>query len=174
MNKDINLAVKKQSSSEKKIIVIFWVTAVIFLIVTLFLSIFLFFFKTQSSFSSIKNEEATLSSNFLALSDKIAKYIFISDRLKSISDIILKRSSFDEVIDLVLKQTPQNINTSSLTIDKNTIGIQLSSSSLLAIDSMLNNWLATADKKKYKRIVLGGIEVDEKNGIFTASLKIDL
>lgn len=119
-----------------------------------------------------KQEEGALATLSQSHPD-VAKLLFIDDRLKSSKAIITKRINFDESLDKVLKKMPGGIAITALTMNKETVSITVTSSSLANLDTFLNNLVTSVDKKEdFSKITLVNFITNETNSQFILTVDI--
>lgn len=174
MNRDINLIQgenKTNISRKNKTVILRWISLV-FLFFVAFFSILLFILSSRLSIKDVKNSEAQTLQKILVLKDKSAKYNLLNDRLKIIVNILNTRAKYTVTLNTILEQMPPNVLMKSLVLDKNDISLSANSSSLLSLNSFLNNMTKiTLEKHVIKDISIEGLTVDKQTGTYSLSLK---
>lgn len=174
---EINLLRRGESEIKKpqKLERILRLTSVILLSVVGLSSVTLFILNTTSPLSSLEKEESTLLSQLTAYQNQFNKYLIIQDRLKNISGILSKRTSYTVKINTLLQKVPQNVVVGSLSIDGNNVQMSVSSNSLSAINIFIDNTVELAtDKKMFKRLTMNGLSFDVERGQYLLTLQADL
>ena len=126
-----------------------------------------------SPLPKLRQQENISRLNLSHYHDDMAKIQIIQDRIKIISDLLTKRSMADEKIDLIKSNTPNNVTIKSLTIDKSTISVVVTSSSLLPIDTFLNNLInRTGNKKDFSNVTLTSFIRQDVDNTYLVGLNI--
>lgn len=173
---EINLLRQRGSEdrpSQKLARVLRLTSIVLFSIVGLSSAI-LFFLNFSSPLSSLQREEATLLSNLSAYQNRFNKYLIIQDRLKNISGVLSKRTKYNEKIDALLQKVPQDVFINSLSVDAKSMQISVSSHSLSAVNTLIDNTLELVADKKIKRLTMNSLSFDVGRGQYLLSLSADL
>ena len=104
---------------------------------------------------------------------KEQKYSFILERIAKIEQILKKRTDYSGDISLLETQIPQGITSQSLAIKKASVDISLTSTSLSAMSTMLENMVKLGETdKRFSKIILHDFSLDTKQGVYTVSLTI--
>lgn len=175
MSKNINLLPRKSKEVLKREKKIKRLTRYSFisLFAVFFIFVFVLFLNKISPYRRDENKKNDLLKIFSSLSEKTSRYIFINKRLNDISDINNKRSYMDKVLDKVLDQIPERVSLSSVTINKDTVGISVSSLSLSKINIFLDNLTNLVNEDKtFNRVILHSINLNEKEKIYSLSLSL--
>ncbi|QQG40690.1 MAG: hypothetical protein HYV37_04000 [Candidatus Levyibacteriota bacterium] len=173
MNDKINLlkGSKAKRFRQEKILKIIRISSVVSLTLVVLTSLIFFFLKFRLGVESLKEKENAAISQITAVSKKAGKLLYAESRIKDISDILKKRSTFDGVITETVNVIPSNITVQSLNLDKKNLSMTITSSSLLSIDKLLNGFENLSENKKiFAKITLEGLTVDPKTGKYTISL----
>lgn len=174
---EINLISKKKEDllRKKKIINGLRIISVVFLSLIVLSSIVVFFLRFTSPLDSLKKEESKLLTEISSSKQKMAKLLVASEKLKSISEIISQRPNFDKTIDTVLKEAPQNLQVSSLTIDKKNVVLTVSSQSLFSINTFMDNLINLyLNKKIFEKITLNNLSADQVLGKYSLTIEGNL
>lgn len=176
MSEDINLLSKRKSNftKNKKLAGFFRLASIILLVITVFSSLAIFFLKSNSNLTSLEKEEKAVYGELTRLNQKVAKLLLIERKIKDISTIIEKRPKFDEKINLITKDMPNNVSVASLTVDQKNLSVTLSSSSIYFLNLYLDSFLSSANKKVFSKVTLDSLTLDNKSGRYFLSLKADL
>lgn len=177
MTKNINLLQNKKvgDTYQEKLLQTCKRFATVFLLGTAGSSLLFFFLTLNPSAASLKQQESTLLTNLSFTQERVAKYLFIKDRLSTIQKIINTRYPIATTLIALQKELPDDVHISTLTIENKTFSIILSSNSLLSlqrafanIDSLLQN------KKIIKKMILQTISANHGFGSYTLSLHGEL
>lgn len=174
-SRNINLLPKKSKNDlkEEKILRIFKLVSFSFLALVCLISISLFFLNRNSSFYSLENEKDKILKNISSMDEITGKYLFTNTRLKDASEIVLKRKYMDKTINLILEKVPEGVSVDSIEADKISLTLSVSSKSLYSINILLNNLVSLVpDSKLFGKIMLSGITLDQKKGLYNLSLKL--
>lgn len=177
MNEDINLVPGKRKIAleQKKLVARLRLFSIILLALTVFSSVLLFFLKLQSTLPSLQREKNMLLTNLTLLSQKSAKLLLMKNRLNEVAIIEKKRQRLDELIGSVLEGVPVGVSLGSLNIDKKTVLITASSSSLSSVNIFLDRLVDKVVKGKiFSKITLDGLSVDSKANRYIIALTLEL
>lgn len=177
MNKSINLLAKKNVHNgyqEKFLQGCNWV-AVIFLLLTAGSSLLLFIITLNPSLSSIKQQENNMLTNLSFKQGKIAKYLFIQNRLPAITKIIKTRHHIDSTIAAFQHELPEDVNINTIHIVNKTVSMTVYSNSLVSLNTFFTNMTALVHNKTIlKKMVLETISANQGVSFYTLSFKGDL
>ena len=176
MNKGINLLGSKKKSNiapaVKKLKLLRLIAVCMLFIVTAF-SITLFILIALTPLPKLKEQERISQTNLLNFSADITKLQVVNDRLASISDVLSKRPTYDKKIDLIKSNLPREITIRSLTIEKNSISLDVSSQSLLFLDTFLNKLISDSGKDKdFSQIKLTSLSREESDNSYHLGLTL--
>lgn len=173
MNNYINLVQSKDEErlKEKKRVRILNLIAASVLTVTVLCAITVFIISSQFSLASIKRDQNTAIYGMSQLKDKAGKLIMVNDRLKGISDVMEKRKDYSTASNSLLKYIPKGVSVKVFSLNKDTFGMTVSSSSLASIDTFLDSLIElSAQKRIISNLVMDGIIVNTKNGQYMLSI----
>lgn len=175
MNDDINLLRRRTKTAQpKNILVVLRLVSIVLLFTTAFVSVALLFLQLRSPVGDLKKEEITVLSNASALAPKTAKFLFVVDRLKAMSDITQKRPRLDATLQTMQTLVPQNVSVVSLNIERTSISMTTTSTSLTSIDALITNFTnALETKKLFKKVIVSGIATDPTSRQYSLSLTAD-
>ena len=175
MSSDINLLPEKRKSSYRyrQIVKVFKIVSIAILIVITISSITVFFLKSRSSLPSLEKEEKDIISNINLQSTKAVKFILVSTKLKSISEIITKRADFSKRITTVMQKIPEDVSIDSFSIGENGLGISASCNSLYFCGVMFDEFTSmVAGKDLFKYVYLKNLTYNVSNNKYLFSLSI--
>lgn len=176
MSENINLLRQRRKTPlPKNTLIVLRLVSIVLLFTTAFVSVALLFLQLRSPVGDLKKEEITVLSNASALAPKTAKFLFVIDRLNAMSDITQKRPRFDATLQTMQTLVPQNVSVVSLKIEKTSISMTVTSSSLASIDALITNFTdALQQKKRFNKLVLNGIAADPGSRQYSLSLEADV
>lgn len=177
MNNTINLFRNRQKMQvgRGKIFNTFRNISIVSLVVVSLFSVLLFILNTNPSLLSLQRQEAKLLSSLSSSHPKAVKLLYIEERAKGIASIIEKRPLSTESLNTVLAVVPASVSVKSFTVDKKSVLVTASSSSLLAIDTLLNALVGMiSNKKVFKSVTLDTLIVDAKLNQYVVSFSADL
>lgn len=173
--KEINLLQKKRQLTSGKTLRLVRILAIGFLLLVTLSSTSLFFINSRSPLVKLQKEEVHVLSNLSMSQRKIAKLIVLDDRLRNISSLSTNRPSYDKTMDIILNQASQEVQVNEIKINKEKIIVSASGLSVSTINTFIENMTKLSDKEKsFKKIILNGISVNSKTGIYSLSIDINL
>jgi len=173
MSNYINLIQNKDEevTKEKKKIKILNFIAISFLTIIVLCAVIIFIISTQFSLSSIKRDQNAAIFGISQLKSKAGKLLIVNDRIKGITEILNKRKDYSIVSNSLLGLIPQGVVVKAFSLDKDSVKISVSSSSLSSINTFLNALVSFSSQKKIIRnLVMEGIIVNTKTGQYTLSI----
>lgn len=177
MSKNINLLPKKNKpqDSHEELLKFFKRISVVAVIITVGSSLLFFLLTINPSFSAIKQQENNVLTNLSFTQGKIAKYVVIKNRLSAITKILHSRYPMDTVISKLESQFPSDVSIDSLEISSNTLSFNLTSSSLLSLNTVITNMTSLLNSKSIvKRITVQSIISNPFAGTYTLTVHADL
>lgn len=175
-SRNINLLPKKNREHVlyEKYLKIYSIFSIVFFILICFFSVSTLFLNKNSSIDSLENEKSVLLKNISANSEKISKYLFVNTRLKDINDVIVKRRYMDQTLDLIIKEIPDGISVNSVKVDKKTLTLTASSTSLQTLNIFIDSLVGiVSENKVFNQIILDGLSLDNKRGYYTLSINLN-
>lgn len=157
MSNEINLLPFKRKNlyRYKKALQIIRFISIFLLLLLMVSSLIVFYFKSQLSIDSLRKEEANVLSNVSRMRGKKARLALISDRLKSITEIIEKRPDYQYRLSTLLEKAPENVLISELDISNSVISFNAESNSLYSIGVLMDNLVSmVAEKAVFSKITL--------------------
>lgn len=173
MNDSINLLKgnKVRHFQQERIKRILRLVSVVFLSIVVIVSAVFFLLISGSSIETLRKEENAAISKIKTNEEKAGKLIFTENRVKDITDIVEKRTTFDGVLTGITDIVPSGTQVDSLSIDKKNFSMTVRSSSLLPINTLLTSIDEMSENKKmFTKITLEGLTVDQKSGAFIVSI----
>lgn len=174
MSESINLVQgeNKVSLARRNRTLILRIISLVFLASVALFSIILFFINNRLSVEDVKKQESITLQKIAQISDRNAKYALLNDRLKGINTILNSRKNYAVFLNAVSGTVPDGAFLTMLTVDKDGLLLTVSSSSLLSINTFLNNIVSQSlNKHLIKDIVIQGLTIDRDNGIYSLSIK---
>jgi hypothetical protein len=176
MNKGINLLTEKKIDKAGRLfqsLKVLRIIAVSLLFVVSLSSIILFILISFSPLPTLKQQEQERKIILSHFNSEIVKLHILNERLNTIDEIMSKRTSFDDKINLITSQIPSGVMLKSLTIEKNTINVILASNSLLSFDTFLNNVMNLSENKKESfRITINNLTQVERDSSFVLDITL--
>lgn len=136
-------------------------------------SIILFLLISLSPLPALIQQEKTALFTMSAHHQDVAKLLFVQDRLKTSSQILVKRPSFYEKLRAVQERMPNEVTITELSIDTEVIVVTVSSPSLPFLDTFTNNLLeAAANKEDFSEVVMTKLFTNEQTNTFTMTVSL--
>lgn len=166
---------KKLLSSHTKVLRMFRIASVGALVILFLFTVVLYVLYSQSSLPVLKNQEEVLTKELAVNKEKINKITLTKNRIKAIDEIIKNRRTFDELINFIVALLPNSIVVESFLIDRKTIVMTMSSSSLGALDQVIKELLEhTGPKKRFAKIFMDDLTLDVGSQKYVLAIKIDM
>lgn len=172
---DINLASGGVRAPSDRIYKILRIVAFLTLFIVASSSILAFIATRQISIPSIKKDQNTTLYSLSFLRKKEAKVLIINDRLKNIGGVLKERKNYLNTVTAILKETT-GVSATTLSVDKDTIELTVSSSSLLSINNFLNNLISSTTKRtiKIRDLSIESLTLNRQGGNYSLSVKAKL
>lgn len=172
MSKEINLLrkTKKQNLFLENLLIFKIISYFIFGVSLILTFLFFYLSKTQNN-DSLLAQDGNLRNKLAGQNNKIAKFLFVKDRLFKINQILNKRNNFNLDIDEIEKGLPASVAVNSLSVDSKIISVSFSSSSLADINQF-SNFLGTLSGKNsiFKQITIDSVLLDSTNNKYSLSI----
>lgn len=171
---DINLLLQKKElhAVSKKVLKILRIISFISLTAIFFLALILFLVKLKSPLPKIQAEENALLSQISASKEKAARLFVVHNRLSNVATLLRNKKKYDNIIQVIVQDTPKDVVIEAFSIDKSDVKISVSSSSLSSLNAFLNSLVARVYKKEiFQTITLQSLSLDEKTGTYFTSLQ---
>lgn len=138
-----------------------------------FSAVGMFFLRSQSRFAILQQQEDTLQRELSTLQDKVAKFVLVKDRVRAITLTLNQRSAVSVILDVIATKVPKEASIESLKIDETKIELNVSSTSLLPIETFFENMTAKQEKQLFQKITMQNLSYDPKNVRYSVVLRID-
>lgn len=146
-----------------------------FLLVTSGSSLLLFILTLSPALPSLKQQENNVMTNLSFTQGKVAKYLLVKNRLTLITGILKNRYPLESVVATLLQQIPDDVSLNALSVSNKTLSMNLSSDSVLSLNTALNNITALMNNNKIiKKMVLQGISANQGSTSYVLTIKGDL
>lgn len=164
MSIDINLVNKSTSEGSKdlrlkKIKTISFVT----LFFVAFLSLIIFLINFRFSVNYVKNQQTNLIKELSIYDETVARMLLLNNRLADVSTLLSQRKKYDEVARKILENPPESIVVEGFEIGAGGILIDVSSDSLLDLNSFLNHALDLSKKKVINAVILDSLSTEKSS-----------
>ncbi|MCL4353491.1 hypothetical protein M1615_03455 [Patescibacteria group bacterium] len=176
MTKEINLLPlgSRPGHNKKRGLILFrWISFsfLILVVVSSLISLILNYF---SPIPALKNREVSLLSEFAPLNNKIAKYLYLKDRITKIKTIFATRGSLSKDVNLLETQLPSGLSINSLSIDKKKVNVTVSAFSLVPVSIFLDKIVKlTASGKAFSSVSLLSLGLNPLSGNYSLTLSLD-
>lgn len=178
MSSNINFLLNKNSDlvKQKKGLKIIRIASVVVLVVVTLLSIVVFFLNRSLYPASLKKEQESIVQSMNFLRNREAKLTVVNNRIENISSILNERLDYYKVISTLLQKLPDGVFVERIKVDKKTILLSVSSSSLLPISEFINNLIDMAKEKEIiSALTLDFLTIDQKTrSSYSVSLTANL
>lgn len=139
--------------------------AVFLLFLVSLLSVAFFFLVLVSPLPSLRREENAKKASLRTLYGKITNLYIINDRTSAFTSVITNRGNIDTVISVLLDNLPAEVTVQALKISEKEIFIDISSNSLIAIQSYIDALVQTnTEKKTFSSILQSDLTVSQTGG----------
>lgn len=173
MSSGINLLVNNEAEveKEKRRVAIFNKIAFGALGFVCIPSLILFLLNIQLGRETLNKNLAAAENRMKAEDQKAAKLLILENRLTDAAAIIKKRQNSHLVLDLLSANMPQDAKIDSLSVEKKTVTLTVSSSSLLTINTVLNTLNSMAkDKRLIDTVTMNSLILNEQEGRYAVTL----
>lgn len=170
---DINLLPQRKKGffSEERLLFASRVGAISAVVLVISLSLLFFLLSRDPSVVQLKTQQSRVIAQLSLLHDKTAKYLIIVDRINKIKQLEKKRTNIGDNIDVLIREIPNGVTVTNLTMDKATLTVSLSASDVSLLGKALGNFIAlVGDKKVLKTLTVEGIVSDEKGKAYILTL----
>lgn len=174
MNDPINLvkAQDKENFRRERKIFIFRIISLVFISFVGLVSIILFILYLRISPEAIRREQSQVVQSIAFQKNKLAKLNLLNDRLRGINQVLRERKNYTTILNSILSEIPQEARAQVLSINKSSVSLTVTSSSLLPLNKFLNNILELSENKKYIReMVIESLTIDSRTGSYSLSIK---
>lgn len=177
MINDINLLVGKDANylRQKKMLSLARLIAFVSLGIVALFSVIAFFLNSQFSPTLVKREKDAVLQNLSTLSKKQAKLFIVNNRTTNITTILNSRMDYYKILNLILGKVPTEVSIDRIEVDKKKISLTISSSSLIPINTLINNFVDMVRKKEIiTSLVLNSLTLSAKTDRYSISLGASL
>ena len=106
------------------------------------------------------------------LNTRTAKLLHIKDRLASIAKILKGRSSYDVLLSQVQLMVPQDVTVDDIEVQKGSLTMTLSSTSLLSLSNFLDSIAdITTNRQLFSSVAINSIMADSTIGKYSVVVK---
>lgn len=177
MSENINLLSKNrvQNATQQRLLLLCKRLSIFSLLVTAGTSLLFFILTFSPILSNVKEQENTLLQNLNFSEKKIAKYLFVKDRITAAENIIKTRYPVNNLISTIQQQLPEDVHIETIDIEKKTLALKVSSPNLDHLNTALDNITALLHTKKmFRDILLQNIATDNVSQVYSLSLQANL
>lgn len=177
MINDINLLVGKDANylRQKKLLSLARLIAFVSLGIVALFSVIVFFLNSQFSPTLVKREEDAVLQSLSTLGKKQAKLFIVNNRIQNITTVLNSRVDYYKILSLILGKVPTEVSIDRIEVDKKKISLMISSSSLIPINTLINNFVDMVRKKEIiTSLVLNSLTLSAKTGRYSISLSASL
>jgi hypothetical protein len=175
MNKDINLLgnVKKPNEVLRTRIRYLRYLAVSLLFLVSTASVVLFILIAFSPLPALQKTEQEALTELSQYHPKIAKYLFLNERLTKLQEMMKERRTFSGALLLAEQELPQGASITGAGMEDKTVRITIASKSLLPMDTFINSLIIrTEEKKLISTLRINELGVDEVTGNFELTVEM--
>lgn len=177
MNSGINLVSTHSEAIEReqKILLTIRIAAAVLLTSIAVVSILAFIITTQIPLSRIKGEQSETLTQISAQSSKLSNYFLIKDRVTNINSLLSSRVDYILPINSIFSKIPEEMEVESMEIENKIIEMQVSSSSLQAIDQVINSLVEMGSEGKViKSVKLESITLNAGVGKYSVDFTAEI
>ena len=179
MSNDINLLVKKDKKllREQSQLKAFRLIAIgcLLSLLLISLSIFLLNQKLSCTSAEIEKDRESVLTEMKPFREKETKLNVVNNRIDNISKVLNKRTDVYKILNTLLRQVPEGILVDSLGFYEKKVSIEISSSSLIPVDGLINNLVDMAKRKEIiKTLTLDSLDVSESVGSYKVSISMSI
>src|SRR5579871_2551872 len=153
MSNNINLLSKDrvQNVSQQKLLLLLKRLSIFCLLVTAGTSLLFFALTLSPVLSNVKQQENTILQNLNFSQNKIAKYLFVKDRVTAAENIVNTRYPLDNVVLTIQQQLPQDAHIETIDIEGKVLNLKATSENLDSLNTIITNITNLLhDKKVFK------------------------
>lgn len=148
--------------------------SILLLFVVSAISIVVFSIKLQSPLLPIQKEERKLLSDLSLLQVRLVKYYTITNRLETISDVLVKRTIIPDALDFTTAIIPPSVSVKSFRLDKTGLSMSLDSISLVALNSVMDKLIIGIDRRIFKQVTMDSLAYDSGRKAYILSVRATL
>lgn len=176
MKSDINLISLSQTElvKEDRLVKLLRTFAIISIVAVTIISLVIFIIIQSISPAEVRKQEGAIEGVISSLHTKEAKIVIVNKKIKDIKNIISKRPKYDSIVSDIANIIPGDVSMNSLNVNEKKVKLIVTSSSLLSINSFLDNLFdMVANKKIIGNLTIDGISEQGGNGAYTMSVSGD-
>lgn len=177
MNNGINIVSNKNSQIEKelRILNILRFTAVSMLITVALVSIIIFVISVQIPLSDLRQQENSTISQISKLHKKLATYYLIKDRVNNINTLMSTRKDYTKSLNPILAKISSDLTVDDLEVEADVITLTVSGNSLVSINVIINDLIASSDSKKYiNNLIINSLNLNTSAGKYSVTFEASL
>ena len=177
MNNGINIVSNKNSQIERelRILNILRFTAVSMLVTIALSSIIIFVVSVQIPLSALRQEENSTIARISQLHKKLATYYLIKDRINNINTLMSTRKDYTKSLKPVLAMVSGDLTVDDLDVEEDVITLTVSGNSLVGINTIINDLIASSESKKYiSNVTISSLNLNTTAGRYSVTFEADL
>lgn len=177
MNNGINIVSNKNSQIEKelRILNILRFTAVSMLITVALVSIIIFVISVQIPLSDLRQQENSTISQISQLHKKLATYYLIKDRVNNINTLMSTRKDYTKSLNPILAKISSDLTVDDLEVEADVITLTVSGNSLVSINVIIDDLIASSDSKKYiNNLIINSLNLNTSAGKYSVTFEASL
>lgn len=177
MSREINLLPKQSQNflQKEKVFIIVQIVAYGSFILSLTLSLILFFLGQNNDIVRLQSQQKSLETSITLLQNKQLQYMFVSDRISRIQAILKGRNDFSAILQNIEKLIPDSVAIQSLSLDKKTISLIVTSDSLSSMGQFIDLVSSSVKNKKLlKHVTFDNVIANPIKGVYTLSMQGEL
>jgi Tfp pilus assembly protein PilN len=137
------------------------------------LSIILFLLIALSPLPSLQKQEQSALQTLSQYHPDIAKHMLVEERLKNSEIILAKRSVFDQTLIKIKNKLPPDATITGITMNSGEISLTVTSTSLVVLDTFLNNLITAAEQKEdFSKVILSKLTTSEGGNTYSLTIKV--
>ena len=177
MNNGINIVSNKNSQIERelRILNILRFTAVSMLVTIALSSIIIFVVSVQIPLSALRQEENSTIAQISQLHKKLATYYLIKDRINNINALMSTRKDYTKSLKPILAMVSGDLTVDDLDVEEDVITLTVSGNSLVGINTIINDLIASSESKKYiSNVTISSLNLNTTAGRYSVTFEADL
>lgn len=174
MGKEINLLPKKNVDvlQQERTILIIRITAIFSVVCVSSVILGTFILGRSNSIEDVTAQQNAIGAKLQLVKPKIQKEIALVNRVNQIQAIIKTRSSIIKKATGIQDLIPPSVSTEQLSLTSTVFALVISSPSLSALTSCMDNFTNALKKKTiFSSVTIDNVGVDTKGGLYKVSIK---
>lgn len=144
-----------------------------FLFVVSFSSIILFILVALSPLPDLQEQEKEEIKKLSLFQSRMAKVLFTKERVGHIHTLLQTRPVYAETLQSLEEQLPNEASVDTLHLDKKTVTVSVSSSSLGTLDQFAKDIMKLqTEKKRFSKITLSSLYLNPDNGRYVLDMEL--